>query len=110
MRGYKNEIGYGITKAAIIQMTKAVANENGYNNVRCNCISPGYVWTETMKKGMEGTGKSGSGYTMENIPLGTIPRFATPEEMANCICFLLSDEASYVNGSNFVIDGGKTLG
>lgn len=36
-------------------------------------------------------------------------RPSTPEEMANVVCFLLSDEASYVNGANFVCDGGKTL-
>ena len=41
---------------------------------------------------------------------GTMSRPSTAEEMANVVCFLLSDEASYVNGANFVCDGGKTLG
>ena len=49
------------------------------------------------------------GYTMETLRNGTMLRPAAPYEIANTVCFLLSKDASYINGANFICDGGKTL-
>ena len=54
--------------------------------------------------------QSGGGYTKQTLRNGTMDRPSTPEEVANVVTFLLSDQARYVNGANFVCDGGKTLG
>ncbi len=111
MRGYELEIGYGSSKAAILQMTMNAANENGRNGVRINCISPGWVDTNMLDDILANYAETDDGgYTKENLRCGTMTRPSTAEEMANVICFLLSDEARYVNGANYVCDGGKTLG
>ena len=101
MCGYPFESGYGSSKAAIIGLTRNVANENGGNGIRINSISPGWVNTQMMRDIVNSS---------ENVTLGPMGRAGEPQEMANVICFLASDEASYVNGANFLVDGGMTLG
>ncbi len=109
MFGYPYEIAYGSSKAAIIFMTKNAANENGGNGVRINSISPGWVNTNMMKTIIDSYKDVGvkSG---ENVTIGPMGRPGTPDEIANVAVFMCSDEASYVNGSNFLVDGGMTLG
>lgn len=111
MRGYQLEIGYGSSKFAVMGMTMNAAGENGHNGVRVNCFSPGWVDTE-MLDSILAQYEVTKGVKTEKTALknGTMDRPSTPEEMANVVCFLLSDEASYVNGANFVCDGGKTIG
>lgn len=109
MFGYAGEIAYGASKAAVIHMTKNAANENGGNGVRINCLSPGWVDTKMFRrilKQYEATFDD----PLENVTLGPLGRPAYPAEMANIAVFLCSDEASYVNGSNWLADGGMTLG
>ena len=110
MYGYEGEIAYGASKAAVIQMTKNVANENIKLGIRCNAISPGWVNTGMFRRIVgqyaEGEGR-GSGW--DNVHVGNIGRTAEPMEMANVAVFLCSDDASFVNGSNWLCDGGKTL-
>ncbi|MDO4860495.1 MAG: SDR family oxidoreductase [Bacillota bacterium] len=111
MRGYELEIGYGSSKFAVMGMTMNAANENGRNGVRINCISPGWVDTDMLDAILaQYANTDDGGYTKETLRNGTMDRPSTPEEMANVVCFLLSDEARYVNGANFVCDGGKTIG
>lgn len=110
MRGYALEIGYGSSKAAVLGMTQNAANENGRNGVRINCISPGWVDTGMLEDILAQYAAAGSGYTKETLRNGTMDRPSTPAEMAQAVCFLLSDEARYINGTNLVCDGGKTLG
>jgi NAD(P)-dependent dehydrogenase (short-subunit alcohol dehydrogenase family) len=111
MRGYELEIGYGSGKFAVLGMTMNAASENGRNGVRVNCVSPGWVDTRMLDTILTQYAGAGAGvYTRETLRNGTMDRPATPEEMANVICFLLSDDARYVNGANFVCDGGKTIG
>ena len=109
MFGYAGEISYGASKAAIIQMTKNAANENGGNGVRVNAISPGWVNTEMFRRILEQY-KETYENPLDNVTLGPMNRPGEPMEMANVVVFLCSDEASYVNGSNFLVDGGMTLG
>ncbi len=109
MFGYAGEISYGASKAAIIQMTKNAANENGGNGVRVNSISPGWVNTEMFRRILEQY-KTTYENPLDNVTFGPMNRPGEPMEMANVVAFLCSDEASYVNGSNFLVDGGMTLG
>lgn len=110
MFGYPYEIAYGASKAAIIQMTKNAANENGGNGVRVNAISPGWVNTGMMKSILASYKDVGIENSYDNVTLGPMNRPGEPEEMASAVLFLCSDEASYVNGTNFLVDGGMTLG
>ena len=111
MRGYQLEIGYGSSKFAVMGMTMNAAGENGRNGVRVNCYSPGWVDTDMLDNILAQYAVT-KGETLQKNELrnGTMDRPSTAEEMANVVCFLLSDEASYVNGANFVCDGGKTIG
>lgn len=109
MFGYPYESAYGSSKAAIIFLTKNAANENGGNGVRINAISPGWVNTNMMKTVIDSYKDVGvkSG---DNITIGPMGRPGAPEEIANVAAFMCSEEASYVNGANFLVDGGMTLG
>ena len=109
MRGYPYEIAYGSSKAAIIHLTKNAANENGGNGVRINAISPGWVQTNMMRTIVESYKDVGIAHGADYVTLGPMGRPAFPEEIANVAVFMCSDEAHYVNGSNFLVDGGMTL-
>lgn len=106
MTGYTYEIGYGSSKWAIIGMTKNVANEYGQYGIRANSVSPGWVNTNMFKTSVEDYKQ----FSDSQVTLGPLGRPAEPEEIANVVYFLSSDEASYVNGSNVLADGGMMLG
>lgn len=108
--GYPYESAYGASKAAIIHLTKNAASENGGNGVRINAISPGWVKTNMMATILDSYKDVGFDSAEENVTLGPMGRPGTPEEMANAAAFLCSEDASYVNGTNFLVDGGMTLG
>lgn len=109
MRGYTYEIGYGSSKAAVISMTQNVANEYAKYNIRANSVSPGWVDTEMTHKTLENYKELGFTDCDDYVNTSPIPRPARPEEIANCVYFLCSDEASYVTGANLVVDGGKLV-
>jgi NAD(P)-dependent dehydrogenase (short-subunit alcohol dehydrogenase family) len=109
MFGYAGEIAYGASKAAVIHITKNAANENGGNGVRVNCLSPGWVNTKMFRRILDQYRETFDD-PLDNVTLGPLGRPAEPAEMANIVAFLCSDEASYVNGSNWLADGGMTLG
>lgn len=106
MTGYTYEIGYGSSKWAIIGMTKNVANEYGQFGIRANSVSPGWVNINMFRKSVEDY----KNFSDSQVTLGPLGRPAEPEEIANVVYFLSSDEASYVNGSNVLADGGMMLG
>lgn len=108
--GYPFESAYGASKAAIIHLTKNAASENGGNGVRVNAISPGWVDTNMMSTILESYKDVGFAKSEDNITLGPLGRPGSPEEMANVAAFMCSEEATYINGSNFLVDGGMTLG
>lgn len=95
-------VEYTSSKAAVIGLTKELANEWGRNNVRVNCICPGYIDTPMSTAYFS---EEEAKEHLSRIPLG---RIAQPEEVAYLALFLASDESSYCTGTTFVIDGGET--
>lgn len=92
---------YGVSKAALIQLTKQLAMELGDHHIRVNAVAPGTVQTrfaQALWKD-EGTGNQ----LRRLISMG---RFGQPAEVASSVAFLVSDAASYINGAVLTIDGG----
>jgi NAD(P)-dependent dehydrogenase (short-subunit alcohol dehydrogenase family) len=95
---------YGVSKAAVIQLTKTMAVSMA-PLVRVNCYSPGTIATD-MSHGVEAAGSSDvrvSKMTAENL----IPRRGTVEEVAKLVCFLAGPDATFTTGANYLIDGGS---
>jgi len=110
MRGYPDEIGYGSSKAAVLGMTKNAASENGKNGVRVNCVSPGWVDTDMLDATLRQYELTyGCVKSKDSLKHGTMDRPGSPEEISEAVCFLMSDDARYINGTNLVCDGGKTV-
>lgn len=99
----KSTFLYNMTKAAILQLTRSLATRYAKDGIRVTCVAPGV--TKTNQISHEHTEDlDGFWQAVEGVqPIG---RYADPREIANCILFLASDEASYVTGSSLVVDGG----
>lgn len=95
---------YSITKAAVINMTKAFAKECAPFNIRVNALLPGL--TKTKFAGALFTNESMYKAAMQTIPMN---RHAEPEEMAGTVLYLASDASSYTTGECIVVDGGFTI-
>ncbi|KAA1189659.1 SDR family oxidoreductase [Pseudohalioglobus sediminis] len=95
---------YSITKAAVINMTKAFAKECAPLGIRCNALLPGL--TKTRFAGALFTQDEIYQEAIKGIPMG---RHADPDEMAGTVLYLVSDAASYTNGECIVVDGGMTI-
>lgn len=100
--GGAGHVLYGASKGAVRTMTKDVAMEYAAYNVRVNSIHPGYIKTEMVDYASEKTHK-----TLEQLgALYPMKRLGEIEEVAKAVLFLASDDASYITGSELLIDGG----
>ncbi|MEW9670115.1 SDR family NAD(P)-dependent oxidoreductase [Ammoniphilus sp. 3BR4] len=107
MVGVLNRAGYCSSKAAIVGLTKSVASDFAEQGIRVNSIAPGTVespWIAKILADQPDPQKTRI-QMQQRQPIG---RMGTPEEIANLACFLASDEASFITGSNMVADGGLT--
>ncbi|KAF9478946.1 NAD(P)-binding protein [Pholiota conissans] len=95
---------YNTSKAAVIQMARSLACELGPKGIRCNSISPGYVYTEMTKAFLHGNPQLEKEWCSQN-PLG---RLANPQELQGIALFLGSDASTFCTGSNLIVDGGQT--
>lgn len=102
-----NRFVYGATKAAVIGMTKSVAADFVTRGVRCNAICPGTIDSPSLQDRMRALGdyETARASFLARQPTG---RLGTPEEVANLVVFLASDEASLITGVAVPIDGGWT--
>jgi len=95
---------YSITKAAVVNMTRAFARECAPFGIRCNALLPGL--TKTKFAGALFTNEDIYRHVIETIPMG---RHAEPREMAGAVLYLVSDASSYTTGECIVVDGGGTI-
>lgn len=102
---------YCATKGAVHALTRAMACDYGPEGIRVNAICPGYVDTPMLQSFFEGEGSGGDGGTIDSLqqavrdvhPMRT---YGTPDDMANLVNWLASDEARYAAGQLWVLDGG----
>jgi meso-butanediol dehydrogenase / (S,S)-butanediol dehydrogenase / diacetyl reductase len=94
------------TKGGVVALTRQLAAEGAWYDIRVNCISPGMVMTPATQDDIFGNPEHPMYRIREHIPLG---RIGTPDDIAPCAVFLASDESSYMTGANLVIDGGWSV-
>jgi NAD(P)-dependent dehydrogenase (short-subunit alcohol dehydrogenase family) len=99
-----NQAVYSMTKAAVVNMTKAFARECGPLGIRCNALLPGL--TRTKFAGGVFSNDDFYNEVVSQVPLG---RHAEPREMAGTVLYLVSEAGSYTNGECIVVDGGMTV-
>ena len=96
------EVAYSATKGAIEAFTRSLAEEVVYSGIRVNAIAPGVVHTDMVRN----LGEDTLARLQEDMPMG---RYATPEEIAEWVRFLISDEASYMTGQIVTVAGGFVI-
>ena len=99
----QSTFAYNITKAGALQLTKSLASRYAADGIRVNCVCPGNVETNILKRD---TAEEAAEFWRQAAKLEPIGRNAQPEEIANAILFLASDEASFVTGCPLLVDGG----
>ena len=98
--GGVNQIHYAVSKAGLINLTRSIAKTFGKDELTCNCIAPGLIKTDMIELEL----KSEAGRKkVEMIPSG---RLGEIEEVAATVRFLISDQASYINGQTINLNGG----
>ena len=100
--GNKGQASYAASKAGMLGLTKAVAQELASRNILVNAIAPGFIETE-MTAALSGEQRAA---LAERIPLA---RLGTPTDVANAVAFLASEHAAYITGQVLVVDGGMVM-
>jgi len=96
---------YAAAKAGMINMAQTAAVENARTGVRINCVVPGAIGTEAMLTWLDAEPAARAAWEEQLVP----GRLGQPEEIAKAVAFLVSDDASYVNGATLVVDGGASV-
>ena len=102
LMGNAGQINYSAAKAGIIGMTKSAAKELSGRGITVNAIAPGFIRTEMTESIPENIKKD----MLVAIPL---KRYGTPEDIADAVCFLASENASYITGQVLCVDGGMAM-
>ena len=106
--GDRNAIAYNASKGAVVLMTKCMALDYAKKNIRVNCVCPGEIDTPMFRQEARSRGMPVEEYRKELCAYHPIGRLGFPEEVANAVVFLASDEASFIIGAAFSVDGGYT--
>ncbi|UYN93623.1 MAG: SDR family oxidoreductase [Enhydrobacter sp.] len=112
--GYSTSMIYGAAKAAVVHLTVCAAMQLGEKNVRCNAISPGGIATGIFAKALGLPPDKADTYAEavkgSMAALQPIPRAGLTDDIANAAVFLASDESTFINGHDLVVDGGVVGG
>ena len=100
---YPGFFPYAAAKSGLVGLTRSLALDMGKHQIRVNALSPGYTETFLVKEFFEKNDPDLRRKVLDVHPMG---RIGQPAEIANCAAFLLSDEASFVTGANWRVDGG----
>ena len=108
IKGAPNRFVYGASKAAVIGLTKALAADFVAKGIRCNAICPGTVETPSLYDRMRAQGdfEKAKAAFIARQPMG---RMAQPEEIAEMVIYLASDDSAFITGQALVIDGGWSI-
>jgi NAD(P)-dependent dehydrogenase (short-subunit alcohol dehydrogenase family) len=98
---------YAASKGGVVQLTKAMAIDHAESGIRVNCVAPGPVATPLLERIIQSSSDP-SAERASIVDKTLLKRLARPEEIANVIAFVASDEASYMTGAVVVVDGGWT--
>jgi 3-oxoacyl-[acyl-carrier protein] reductase len=101
--GQAGQANYAASKAGLIGLTMAIAREVASRNITCNAVAPGFIET-AMTSGLSDEFRQTA---LKAVPLG---RVGTPEDVANAVAFLASEEASYITGHVLSVNGGMLMG
>lgn len=102
LMGNAGQVNYAASKAGVIGATKSAAKELASRGITVNAVAPGFIDTEMTG----GLSEKVQEQILTQIPLGT---FGKPEDIANCVAFLASDEAAYITGQVIQVDGGMCM-
>ena len=100
--GSVGQANYAASKAGLIGMTKSIAQEMASRGITANCIAPGYIDTDMTQALPEEIRKK----ILAQVPMG---RMGTPQDIANAVKFLVSDDASYITGQVIAVNGGMYM-
>jgi 3-oxoacyl-[acyl-carrier protein] reductase len=95
------EAPYAATKAALHSLTRTVAAEVGPQGIRCNAVAPGLIWTRFLEKNEE--------QFLPELERTPLRRFGQPDDVADVIAFLVSDESRFITGETIVVSGGWSM-
>ena len=94
---------YGASKAGVVLLTKSVASQYGTRGIRCNAVAPGLTLTPGA------VNNASSEYVEASLRNYPMPRLCTPDDVAKAVVFLASSDASYINATTLMVDGGATV-
>ena len=108
LKGVPNRFVYGASKAAIIGLTKSIAADFVKQNIRCNAIAPGTVFTPSWEDRVKQSADPVKA-KKDFIARQAMGRLGTAEEIASMAVYLAGDESSFTTGNTFSVDGGMTI-
>jgi len=104
--GNRGQVNYSAAKAGLQGFTRTLALELGRFGVTVNAVAPGFIDTEMTRKSAERRGLDPDQYKAERAKAIPVGRVGVPRDIANVVCFLASDEASFVSGQIVYVSGG----
>ncbi len=107
LNGESNHVAYCASKGAVLQITRCMALDHARERIRVNSVCPGEIHTQMVDDILATKGGDPEQNLRELAAGIPMRRLASPAEVATCVCFLASDEASYVTGANLPVDGGN---